>query len=529
MHQAPTAPPFYRTISFWEKAAFWLLLALHVAPLCGGRYFPTADGPTHLYNAWLWKTMLLQPGHPAHQALAFNPNPEPNYLSHLLLASLLTLAPPWLAEKALLLLYVVGLPLALRYALRSAGQAGVGWLAVLGFPFVYSVVLVWGFYNFCLSLVLLLLASGYWQRHTGRWRPATVAKFAGLLTLLYTAHPMTYLASGLLLGLLVLAANRAHLARLLTELGVLLLAHLPTLLLLAWYAAHKGTATGQPALDYGANLWEWFRLEPIRYFGSAEATYRWLIAGLLTAAVAAAGARVVRREVAGWPAVPWALGLLLLLGAYVAMPDAIAGGSITRPRWGLLSYLTLLGGLAAVPWRPRWRLIGLGTGTLAAALLLGFRLQKFQAFQAGVKEYQSLAPYLRRGGTILPIAYDTENGLPEALAINTYIPVLAEAVNYLAVEHELLSYENYEASTGYFPLVWRPGKSPLLPATQRPPRLAPFLSVSAHLPTYVLLQNRLSTAPRNADNAALITSYLARFQYKLRYRSPNKLLELYER
>lgn len=529
MKHAHPALPFYRTIGFWEKTAFWLLLALHVLPLCGGYYFPTADGPTHLYNAWLWKAMLLQPGHPAHQVVAFNPNPEPNYLSHLLLAGLLTFVPPWLAEKLLLLLYVAGLPLAVRYALRSAGQAGAGWLAGLAFPLVYSVVLVWGFYNFCLSLILLLLASGYWQRHTGRWRPATIAGLAGLLTLLYAAHPMTYLVSGLLLGLLAVVAYRAQSARLFTELGILLLTHFPTLLLLAWYAAHKGTATGQPALDYGTNLWEWFRLEPIHYFGSAEGTYRWLLAALLTGCVVATCGRVVRRQVTGWPLLPWALGAALLLGAYLAMPDAIAGGSITRPRWGLLSYLALLAGLATVPWSPRWRLTGLSVGTLVAALLLGFRLPKFKAFQAGVQEYQSLAPYLRRNATILPIAYDAENRLPDVLATNTYIPVLAEAINYLAVERQLVSYENYEAYAGYFPLVWRPGKVPLLSAAHRPARLAPFLYEPAQLPTYVLLQGRLMATAPDAGNSQLIASYLTRFKYKLRYRSPNSLLELYER
>lgn len=529
MKLAHATSPFYRTIDFWEQAAFWLLLVLHILPLCAGRYFPTADGPTHLYNAWLWKAMLLQPAHPAHQVLAFNHHPEPNYLSHLLLAGLLTLGPPWLAEKLLLLLYVVGLPLALRYALRSARQAGAGWLAVLGFPFVYSVVLVWGFYNFCLSLVLLLLASGYWQRHTGRWRAATIIGLAGLLTLLYTAHPMTYLVSGLLLGLLALTAHRARPAQLLAELGILLLTHFPTLLLLAWYAAHKGTATSQPALAYGTNLWEWFRLEPIHYFGSAEASYRWLLAGLLTAAVGVAGRRILRRPVTGWPVVAWGLGLLLLLGAYVALPDAIAGGSIIRPRWGLLSYLSLLAGLATVPWSPRWRLLGLGAGTLVAALLLGFRLPKFRAFQAGVAEYQALAPYLRPGATILPIAYGPQNSLPEALAIDTYIPALSEAVNYLAVEQQLISYDNYEALTGYFPLVWQPGKTPLLPTTVRPARLAPFLSEPAYLPTYVLLQGRLAAPSEDTTNAALIAAYLTHFRYKLRYRSPNSLLELYAR
>jgi len=519
----------YRTISFWENAAFWLLFILHILPLCSGRYFPTADGPTHLYNAWLWKTMLLHPEDFAHHVLAFNPNPEPNYLSHLLLVGLLTIAPPWLAEKLLLLLYVVGLPLALRYALRSSKQVGAGWVAILGYPFVYSVVLVWGFYNFCLSLALFLLAIGYWQRHTGRWRLASVAGFAGLVTLVYAAHPVTYLVAGLLFGLLALVANWPRSARLFAELGLLLLAHLPTLLLLAWYAAHKGTATGQPALDYGTNLWQWLRLDPIHFFGSAEGSYRWLVAGLLLVPTLVVGRQIAQRKITGWPTLPWAIGLLLLLGAYIAMPDAIAGGSIIRPRWGLLSYLVILLGLASVPWSPRARLIGLVAGTVVAALLLSFRLPKFRAAQVGLAEYQALGPLLRPHASILPILYDTANQLPKSIPVNTYIPVLSEAVNYVAVERQLLSYDNYEASTGYFPLLWQPEKKPLLDEAQRPARLAPFLSEPAYLPTYVLLQGRLSAATSDAHKAALITSYLAHFQYHLQYRSPSGLLEVYAR
>lgn len=349
------------------------------------------------------------------------------------------------------MLYVVSLPLALRYLLR-ARRADADWLAVLGFPFVYSVVMVWGFYNFCLSLSLLLLSLGYWQRHTGSWRPAVVLKLAALLTLLYLAHPMSYLVAGLVLGLLI-AADRTRWAALKRELGVLLLAYLPTLPLLGWYFWHKGAATNQPAQHYTEHLWNWLRLEPLHYFGSAEGTYRWLLSGLLTLAIAATLRQVVQRKSSGWPLLPWALGTLLLLGAYVVLPDAVAGGSITRPRWGLLSYLVLLGGLATVPWPQRFRWAGLVAGTGLAVALLGFRWQKFRAFQVGLAEYALLTPYLRPGTTLLPIACSPPTHLPNAVATDTYIPVLAQVVNYLATEQQLLSYENYEAATGYFPLV----------------------------------------------------------------------------
>jgi hypothetical protein len=472
--------------------------------------------------------MLLQPHHPAHQLLAFNPNPDPNYLSHLLLAGFLTAAPPWLAEKLLLTLYVVGLPLALRYALR-ANHASAGWLVALGFPFIYSVVLVWGFYNFCLSIVVLLVALGYWQRHTGKWHFKSGLGLAGILTLLYAAHPMSYLVSGLLLGLLLLSNYYDRGATLLREFGLLALAYLPTLPLMGWYFWHQGTTTSHPAEQYGANLWNWLRLEPIHWVGSAEGTYRWLVAGLLAGALGLALRPMLRRQASYRPLLPWAIGTLLLLGAYVALPDAVAGGSVTRPRWGLLSYFMLLSGLAAVPWSPRLRLAGLAASTVVAGILVGFRVQKFQSFRAGLAEYRLCLPYLRPGTTLLPISYGTATHLPTQVETGTYIPVLSEAAAYLAVECKLVSYGNYEASTGYFPLVWQPGRNPILGSARLPPRLATIVYEPAHIPTYVLLLERQSAPAGSARQAAVIASYLNRFDFRLRFRSPSGLVELYER
>ncbi|MGI4833999.1 MAG: hypothetical protein ACRYFK_11110 [Janthinobacterium lividum] len=78
----------------WENWVFWLLLGAHLLPLWSHRYFLTVDGPAHLYNAWLLKAMLMHPSNTAHQLLAFNFNPEPNYLSHVLPGGLLTLLLP---------------------------------------------------------------------------------------------------------------------------------------------------------------------------------------------------------------------------------------------------------------------------------------------------------------------------------------------------------------------------------------------------------------------------------------------------
>ena len=517
-----------RTTRHWENQAFWLLLGLHLLPLWSHRYFFTVDGPAHLYNAWLLHDLVQHPGGLASRLLAFNFNPEPNYLSHLLLGSLLTVLPPWLADKLVLTLYIAGLPLTLRYLLRAI-RPEAGWLVVLGFPFIYSVVLLWGFYNFCLSLTLLLGVVGYWLRHAGRAGPRPVVALAGLLALLFAAHPLSYLVAGLLLGLLALAApgGQRQWRVVAHQLGRLLLAYLPTLPLLGWYFWHKGTATSQPAQDYAANLWAWLRLEPIHYFGAAEGSYRWLVATLLAAALVAAGVQL-RRGAAGWPVLPWAVAVLLLLGAYVALPDEISGGSVIRPRWGLLSYFTMLGAVAAVPWPRTWRLVGLAAGTLVAGLLLSFRWQRFEAFQTGLAEYRAALPYLRPGTTLLPLTYASVTQLPGGPDLGTYIPLFAHAANNLAVEARLLCYENYEADAGYFPLVWQPGKAPLAGFAQ-PAQLMPLLDAPAYVPTYVLLWGRAAAPPTSPANAARVARYLARYHYARRFRSPTGLLELYER
>lgn len=512
-------------VRFWENAAFALLIFLHLLPLWVFRFFPTSDGPTHLYNAWLWKAMLLQPSHPAHKILEFNHNFEPNYLSNILFFVLFVVLPPWLAEKTLLSIYVVGLPLALRYLLRAIRPES-GWLVILGFPFIYSVVLVWGFYNFCFSLALLLWVLGYWIRCAGSWRPVTVVGLAMLLLVLYAAHPMSYLVSGVMLGLLSVA-DRPRWAALPRELGILLLAYLPTLPFMGWYFWQKGAVTGQSvAQPYAANLMDWLCLEPIRYFGSAEGTYRWIVVGLFAVAIILAIRRLVQQKAGVYAVLPWILGVGLLLAAYVALPDAVAGGSITRPRWGLTSYLLLLGAIAVAPWSPRTRLVGTAIGAIVAIALLGFRWPKFRAFQAGLLDYAALLPHVRPGSTLLPISYKATLPLPVNFKINTYIPVLSQVINYVAVERQLISYENYEAATGYFPLVWRSGHNPAL-LSQAPARLAEALYVPAHQPKYILLQNRASAAPNDA-NAAEINNYLQRFSYRLQYRSPTGALELYE-
>jgi len=547
-----------------ERGLFATLLGLHLVPVWAFRYFATADGPAHLYNAWVLKAMLLDPDSRFHALFRFNLNPEPNYLSHALLAGLLTMLPPWLAEKAVLTLYVAGLPLAVRYLVRG-WQPAAGFLAVLAFPLVYSAVLQFGFYNFCLSLVLLALVLGYWKRHfappptppAGRRRAQW--RLMGLVSGLYLAHPLAYLTGGLLLGLLSLeqalkppagrglngasepsepigptGPGRSGLGRrLLAALGPVAWAFRPTLPLLGWYLWRQGGAGGAAAPAAAASLpqvaerlHDWLTLEPLRYMGQAEGSYRlmltaWLLAALLYAAWQHSRGRALA------PAGAWALGVLLLGLGYTILPESLAGGSIIRPRLALLSYLALLGALATVPYSAAMRRALLLAGSVVATVFLGFRFGRYQTLHTGLDEYRSAAAHLRPGRTLVPLRLAHVTHMPNGREYGSYIDVFAHAAGYLAVERDLSCLENYEARVGYFPLRWRPGQDRLSQPDSLPNRLDLAPRPAAPAPDYVLLWGAPDTARRAPANTRYALRQLAE-AYRPIYRSPTGLVLLYE-
>lgn len=520
-----------------ERSAFWLLLGLHLVPIWAFRYFASTDGPAHLFNAWALKTMLLDPKSQLHTLLAFNLNPEPNYLSHGLLATLLLVLPPWLAEKFVLTLYVAGLPLAVRYLVRS-WQPAAGFLAVLAFPLIYSMAFQWGFYNFCLSLVILLLSVGYWKRHLAglAWPPPrAIAGLTGLLCLGYLAHPLAYLTAGLLLGLLVLEqlapkdATRPWLTRAGMQLGPVALAFLPTLPLLAWYFWRKGSegSITAPPLAWHHYLTDWLLLEPLRYMGSAEHTYRLLVAVLLASALGYAGWQHWRSRAVA-PAWAWLVAGIVLMAGYLLVPDALAGGSIIRPRLGLLSYLVLLGGLATVPYvaAMRWPLLVGGTGVALA--FLGFRFSHYRVLHTGLDEYRSAASHIRPGSTIAPLQFAHVSHMPGGKVYNSYIDAFGHAAGYLAVERQLIDYENYEAQTGYFPLVWRPGRARLSQFDSLPNQLDVAPHPGDPAPDYVLVWGAPDTLADANPNRRRALAQLAR-AYQPVYRSASGLVLLFAR
>lgn len=168
----------------WLDRLFLAAVAANLLPVLCFRFLPTRDGPAHVLGA-TWIRELVT-GHPRalEGLVAWNPAPVPNWIGHAFMALTGAVVGPWLAERLLLALIVVALPLSLRYILRAVTRQSTG-LEFLALPLVWGTHLHWGFYNFVLSLAAYLMCVGFWWRHKSAFRGHRLALWALLLVVTY--------------------------------------------------------------------------------------------------------------------------------------------------------------------------------------------------------------------------------------------------------------------------------------------------------------------------------------------------------
>ncbi|MCC7050764.1 MAG: hypothetical protein IT239_03170 [Bacteroidia bacterium] len=278
-----------------EKYFFLLILVLHLSPVISVKFFPTMDGAAHLYNAQLINDLLFKGNTFLANFFKFNTEPVPNWIGHIILLLCKLIMPTYLAEKVLLLLYLIGLPLAFRAFVKILSPTNL-LLTYFMFPFTYSFVFLMGFFNFSIALMLLFITLTYWIKHieTSFTFNKSVYLFL-LLTLTYFSHIFIF---GILLFLISLYSaayclrniindptefNRP-LVNLFKQASVLLAASFLPLTLFIYYFYSRGFYGNNTYIEF-SELVEWLKdIRPIiAYNRSVEQVYTLKLVYLLFA------------------------------------------------------------------------------------------------------------------------------------------------------------------------------------------------------------------------------------------------------
>ena len=168
-----------------------VLMVIHLLPVWGFKYFPTQDGASHIYNAYVVKEYHNHENYRLREVYKLNPTLFPNWTSHALLALLLYIFPPLICEKIVLTLCISLLPLSLFYFLNGIAKKNIVF-GLVGFLYAYNYLLHMGFYNFVLSMSLFFFTFGYWWRVKDNLRVTNMVVLYILLLATYFTHYHSY-------------------------------------------------------------------------------------------------------------------------------------------------------------------------------------------------------------------------------------------------------------------------------------------------------------------------------------------------
>jgi len=421
----------------WLAALFLTLALLSIVPFWSVRYLPTVDGPCHTYNAWILHQYGNVERYPLFQQYyEISAKPYPNWIGQAVMALLMYVVPPLVAEKLLVSGYVL-LFLGGAWYLAGAVRPGERWLAFLAFPFALHQLFQFGFYNFAISVAFFQIALGYWWRHRERPGLRFAVTINLLLWLCYFSHILSLTLALAGIGVLWLATlRRESWRRHLLHVPILL----PQIALPLWFLRDQGR---------GQMPSSWTLPQLARYLGRLEALYTlgeaqiW-IGGALAASCLLLLVLTLWRGRGRREEHAFLVFALLLVVLYFTSPEGLAGGFLLKQRLSLYPFLVLL------PWLSL-RLNGraetaaaLGL-SLAALLYLGYVVRGYRELGAQVETFVAGAAPLAPNSRVLPLLFERTGPTDH----------LSHAIDYVALEKGAVDWDNYEAKTTYFSVRFR--------------------------------------------------------------------------
>lgn len=511
-----------------ESIIFYSILLINIVFLFATRFYPSLDGPAHLYNSNLIKHLVLK-NEFIGDFYQINTLPIPNWTSHFLLASFGMFLPSWLSEKSLLILYVCGMALSFRFLIKTLKPENLV-LSIFIFPFIYSFLFHLGFYNYSLSFIFFFLTLTFWVRYYKNNHWSLYLMIGLLLFATYFSNILTYAFLGITLGSTIfLFEAEAHpfmgkdyLRSIGKRIVRLTLGSLPSLLLL--FSFFRLVTFPDSTEQYASNeLIKWINdVRSLIVFSYSkeeiitEQFFHILVFLFLLGLVLKQNKIRLKTY---YPDARQAIAyfsVLLSVVLFFLLPDGSSAGMMSD-RLSLMFFILFMILVITQPLPVRVQtLISLIIVFLHLMLLAKHTVTIDELNHRALSIHQT-AEHIESNSVILPIN----------LSDNWLVPHFS---NYLGVDKPLVILENYEVAVGWFPVRWNP-RSPHV-------QLGEKQSVNG----LTWHQNHDGSAQRQIDYIFIYGNLSKRengqwqelneiitSSYTLTYQSKDKYIELYRR
>ena len=426
----------------WREILLAAMIVVQIIPIWAWTYFPSLDGPSHLYNASVLLNYSKIPLYQQYYRITFDT--PGNVLTQLMLSSLLLILPPLAAEKVLLTAYLIAFPLVFRSLIRTVG--GDPSFTFFGIVFSYNHFLALGFWNFCVGIPFALAALACALRH--RSRPVEggrIALVAVLALATYLCHPVAW-------GMLVSAAvsilvfeqfgltPQKYFPRLRDGLWIIGAAAIPGILVTLFSTRVEGHFVfPQISLLEGARAL--YELAFLNSYGGTELEVRRIlaiaIAVLIVSTALINGLRALKNPL---------IAFAILCVPYLAFgPIRYGTLAMIRDRVGIFAFLVLFAGLsiAGLPKKYSSFLAIFLSGLSLFALVR--KQPAYKYWNMRLSEYSMLEERIEPNSTVLPVHLAGGNWLS--------IPTVHAADIWTT--KPFIDMSNFEAGSVIFPVRFR--------------------------------------------------------------------------
>jgi hypothetical protein len=451
-----------------ERIRFYVIIILNMLPAVLFKFFPTMDGPAHLYNSNLLNELLFRPHTSIGDYYALNPILVPNLLSHLILSLINLFFPAFWAEKVLIVSYLFLLPASFRSLTKFYNKTSLSYLI---FPFCYSGLFYLGFYNLSMSFILLFYTLLFWKKNENRLHIKSLFFLFLLVTATYFAHIFTFifLVSTLLFDIFLswcsgIMHKKNNIRLYIRKFLFVVMATVPAMFLLFVFMSNTSFEASQKTLPT-SELIKWIKdVRPLIALGYeqelrfTEIYYHLLIA--LSTIIFFVKVQDYKSKYQksilsstlfkqlNYSKILYLFMSITTLFLYFIVPNSSSAGMMSD-RLCLMFFLYAIVWIAIANY-PLW----LRNVSMIAILYVNFGLVlRYIKATNGLNDtaiaINEASHKIKSYATVLPINNSNEWLQPHFS-------------NYLGIDKPLIILENYEASVGWFAVKWNESDFPIL-------------------------------------------------------------------
>ena len=505
-------------------------------------YYITGDGPCHLYNAkvlhdiWSGNDVTF---YSRFYQVIYQTNP--NWLSHILLGLPMYLFSGVLAEKIFLSLYLCLLSGGFYLLLKKISDTSSYWVLII-FLFVFHHTLAKGFYNFSLSTAFYFWVVWSWIRFIDRKNTLNALLFFCFSGAIFFTQllPFVFAMFTCLALILTYAVSKEYsgpqkqLSFFVKNVITMALLTAPFVALMFWFTDKEGGLN----LQLRPHLYRLIELVQFKYAVSASHNEDFLaaVAGItLTTLMIACIAIRIKDGIRIRKYDGFLLSLLFVMFVCIFFPEDFLGRVILISMRAQL-FVYILVACCVAYMLPR-KLKNAG-GFIVFICFLGMSLVRISFMSKaseGVEELTSAARFISPYSIVLPLDFAPAGKDAAGKVVGNFNYLFSHAAHYIGAEKPLILLDNYEANSGYFPLLWVYNKNPYAHLSTyegieaQPPsaNIDRYCGISGEKINYVLLwcyDSSFLSKGHYRQLAAQIDS-----SYHLIYTSPTNRTMLYAR